>query len=298
MNVLFPKRSCVLPMLAAICTLLGACSAPSLPGSALDSTGVPLRPQQYLWQPERSTTGPVMVFVSIPRQEAVVYRNGVRIGRASVSTGKDGHRTPAGVFHILEKDIDHHSRTYGNAPMPYMERLTWDGVALHAGFNPGHPASHGCVRLPEPFARELYGVTSKGGTVIVSHSAQFPSLNRSESAAPVVSAHPCALRMSTASRKVAIFENGREIASAPLRVEGSMGAFHGESFFVYGSDRTWHRVHGSGQLGEIQRHLVPPADFARRMRAAIRPGTTMIITSEPMHSQHGSVSRSLLAPHQ
>lgn len=103
--------------------------------------------------------------------------------------------------------------------------------------------------------------------------------------------------MSTTSRTVAIFEHGRKVGSAPLRIEGSMNGFHGESFFVYGSDRTWYRVHGSGQLSEFQRQLVPSADFARRMRAAIRPGTTMIVTSEPMPNQSDRVSRSLLALH-
>ncbi len=74
------------------------------------------------------------------------YRNGVRIAVSTCSTGKKGHETPTGVFTILEKDKDHHSSTYNNAPMPNMNRLTWSGVALHAGNLPGYPASHGCVR--------------------------------------------------------------------------------------------------------------------------------------------------------
>ena len=103
----------------------------------------PLKPGDFIWHPERATEGPVVVIVSIPEQKAFVYRNGIRIGQSTVSTGRPGHATPTGVFTILQKDINHHSSTYNNAPMPYMERLTWDGIALHAGHLPGYPASHG-----------------------------------------------------------------------------------------------------------------------------------------------------------
>jgi lipoprotein-anchoring transpeptidase ErfK/SrfK len=122
-----------------------------------------LKPGQFVWHPERSPSGAVVVLVSIPDQWVVVYRNGVRIGASTCSTGRPGHQTPAGVFVILQKDKNHHSSTYNNAPMPYMERLTWSGIALHAGNLPGYPASHGCVRLPLEFARLLYGVTTPSG---------------------------------------------------------------------------------------------------------------------------------------
>ena len=97
--------------------------------------------------------------MSIPDQRVAVYRDGMLIGASTCSTGKPGHTTPAGVFVILQKDKNHHSSTYNNAPMPYMERLTWQGVALHAGNLPGYPASHGCIRLPLEFAKLLFGVT-------------------------------------------------------------------------------------------------------------------------------------------
>ena len=115
-----------------------------------------LKPGEFQWHPDRSPAGPVVVLVSIPKQWAVVYRGGVRIASSSCSTGRPGHTTPAGVFIILQKDQHHHSSTYNNAPMPYMERLTWDGVALHAGNLPGYPASHGCIRLPLEFAKLLF----------------------------------------------------------------------------------------------------------------------------------------------
>ena len=113
--------------------------------------------------------------VSLPEQRAYVYRNGVLIGASTVSTGKKGHETPTGVFTILQKHEDHYSNLYDNAPMPYMQRLTWSGVALHAGKLPGYPASHGCVRMPYEFARKLYAETKTGLTVVVSDEEQFPA---------------------------------------------------------------------------------------------------------------------------
>jgi len=115
--------------------------------------------------PEMATRGPVEVVVSIPQQRAYVYRSGILIGYTTVSTGRPGHRTPTGRFEILEKRREHYSNLYNNAPMPFMQRLTWGGIALHAGHIPGTPASHGCVRLPLEFSRLLFGVTQVGATV-------------------------------------------------------------------------------------------------------------------------------------
>lgn len=132
-----------------------------------------LKPGEFVWEPERAPAGPVLLVVSKPEQIAYVYRNGVRIARSTVSTGKPGHGTPTGVFTVLGKEKMHHSNLYNSAPMPFMERLTWDGIALHAGQLPGYPASHGCIRLPLQFSELLYGVTTKGITVIIAdeHSA-------------------------------------------------------------------------------------------------------------------------------
>ena len=127
----------------------------------------PLEPGEYDWNPQAAPSGEVVILVSLPRQELHVYRGGVRIARASISTGKPGHDTPTGVFPILQKKRMHHSNLYDDAPMPFMQRLTWDGVALHAGRNPGYPASHGCIRLPAEFAELLYGVTSRQDTTVV-----------------------------------------------------------------------------------------------------------------------------------
>jgi hypothetical protein len=126
-----------------------------------------LKPGEWVWAPRIARNGPVLVYVDLDRQLATVYRNGVRIGVSTISSGSPGRETPTGVFTILQKEKDHRSRTYDNAPMPYMNRLTWKGVALHAGNLPGYPQSHGCVRLPLEFAKLVYGVTPMGGTVII-----------------------------------------------------------------------------------------------------------------------------------
>lgn len=135
-----------------------------------------LKPGQWVWAPQIAPQGPMLVYVDLSRQEATVYRNGVRIAVSTVSTGKPGHETPTGVFTILQKDQNHRSSLYNSAPMPWQERLTWDGVALHAGGLPGYPESHGCVHLPMEFAKLLFGETQLGGTVIVAGAAGKPDM--------------------------------------------------------------------------------------------------------------------------
>lgn len=116
-----------------------------------------------------------MVIVSLPEQLVHVYRGGVEIGVSSCSTGKPGHRTPTGVFTILEKERKHVSSIYKGAQMPNMERLTWGGIALHAGNMPGYPASHGCIRLPMKFSGLLYEVTHLGTVVIIADERTQPA---------------------------------------------------------------------------------------------------------------------------
>ncbi|MGH6909987.1 MAG: L,D-transpeptidase family protein, partial [Phenylobacterium sp.] len=131
-----------------------------------------LKPGQWVWAGNVAPAGPILVYVDLSRQLATVYRNGVRIGVSTVSSGKEGYETPTGVFTILQKDATHRSNKYNNAAMPYQERLTWDGVALHAGGLPGYPESHGCVHLPLQFAKELFAITNLGVTVVVEGNAQ------------------------------------------------------------------------------------------------------------------------------
>lgn len=117
---------------------------------------------------------PMTIVVSLPNQKAKVYRGTSLITSTPVSTGKPGHATRAGVYGILEKRRRHFSNLYNNAPMPWMQRLTWTGTALHAGVIPGYPASHGCIRLPYSFAPKLFKMTEIGGQVVVAHGMVTP----------------------------------------------------------------------------------------------------------------------------
>jgi hypothetical protein len=136
-------------------------------GRAQDGEDATLAPGAYRWLAEGPFAGPLYMVVSIERQRIHVYDGDRLIGVARVSTGMKGHRTPTGDFPILQKRQWHRSNLYSNAPMPYMQRLTWDGIALHAGHDPGYPASHGCIRLPYAFARQLFALTRIGTPVAV-----------------------------------------------------------------------------------------------------------------------------------
>ena len=116
---------------------------------------------------EKLPPGPLHIVISIKQQQLTLYAGGVPVAHSPVSTGVPGHPTPQGVFSILEKRIYHESNLYSSAPMPYMQRITWSGVAMHQGVVPGHPASHGCIRLPAAFAKRMWGLTKVGARVII-----------------------------------------------------------------------------------------------------------------------------------
>nr|WP_241654546.1 L,D-transpeptidase [Granulicella sibirica] len=197
-----------------------------------------LRPGQYLWAPLIAPSGPVLAVISLQTQRVYVYRNGVLIGVATVSTGKPGHQTPTGVFTILQKQIHHKSNLYDSAPMPYMERLTWSGVAMHAGDLPGYPASHGCIRMPISFAKLLYGITARGMTVVITdldavpRFAPTPDLLQSEGATKAEDAGgaiwepqkamsgPVSLILSAADHRLVVLRNGVLIGSSPVTIAG------------------------------------------------------------------------------
>lgn len=165
-------RLVLLALVAAAMLSHGARAAAGETPQAAATGEVALKPGDFRWTPEISPKGPLLIVVDLSGQLAYVYRNGVRIARSTVSSGKPGYETPTGVFTILQKDREHHSNLYDDAPMPFMQRLTWSGVALHAGKLPGRPASHGCIRLPYAFSEKLYGLTSAGMTVIVTDDAR------------------------------------------------------------------------------------------------------------------------------
>lgn len=205
-----------------------------------------LKKGQFLWMGEAVTSGPVVMVVSLNEQRAYVYRNGVLIGATTVSTGRPGHLTPTGVFTVLQKQKEHRSTIYDGAPMPYMERLTWGGVALHAGGLPGYPESHGCVHLPSEFAKLLFEVSPMGMTVVIASEATEPERvdhpgylapvsfeggdpitrvamapDESERWQPERSpSGPVSIVLSQGSQRVVVYRNGIEIGRARLTISG------------------------------------------------------------------------------
>lgn len=142
----------------------------------------------------KTPDGPMQLVVSTARQRVTWYSNGVPVAEAPVSTGVPDHPTPLGIFSVIAKSRHHKSNIYSDAPMPYMHRITWSGIALHQGMLPGRPASHGCIRLPESFASRLFSTSKLGARVIVTRdpvapvAIDSPRLFTSAEAAPVPSA--------------------------------------------------------------------------------------------------------------
>src|SRR6266403_2648131 len=128
--------------------------------------------------PEKESTkpqGPLIIAISIERQSLKLYDASGFFAETPISTGMRGHPTPMGVFSIIQKHKFHHSNIYSGAPMPYMQRITWSGVAMHAGVLPGYPASHGCIRMPMAFAVKMWNWTKMGARVIVTPGEITPA---------------------------------------------------------------------------------------------------------------------------
>jgi hypothetical protein len=161
----------VAPVIAGLSFVAPTVAAEAMDDLAITEAAAVLPPNRYLWTDRRVADGAVSVLISIPDQRAYVFRGEKLIAASSVSTGSDDKPTPLGSFTILQKKAMHKSNLYDDAPMPFMQRLTWDGVAMHAGRNPGFPASHGCIRLPATFAKKLFAATELGATVEVTDVA-------------------------------------------------------------------------------------------------------------------------------
>ena len=293
------------------------CAAPALAQGAKQSAELQfakqaekLKPGEWVWKPEIAPSGPVLVYVDLGRQLATVYRNGVRVAVSTISSGKDGHDTPTGVFTILEKNKEHYSSTYDNAPMPYQQRLTWKGVAMHAGNLPGYPASHGCIRLPMEFAKKLFDLTEKGGTVVIAGGHEDPVKRPAAGVlAPALAGvthvpsavltptgtftwtpqasptGPVSIIISTGDQQVVVLRNGIEIGRAHANVQQETTETQVMTF-AGGKDRQWIQVGVSDLTGEpaeiisTQRveQMQLPDDFVKAMRSVIAPGTTVLVT--------------------
>ena len=158
--------------------------------------------------------GPLQIIVSIADQRISVYDDGALIARSSVSTGVPDHPTPSGIFSIISKRRWHRSNLYSAAPMPYMQRLTWSGIALHAGVLPGYPASHGCIRLKKDFAIRLWHLTKRGTRVIIAP----------DDVRPVEIAHPTLSSIEAESRALRAGVCGRDCGERDDRHGGGASA--------------------------------------------------------------------------
>lgn len=208
-----------------------------------------LKKGEFTWAPNVAPAGPILVVVSLDEQRAYAYRNNILIGAAMVSTGKPGHETPTGVFTTILKDKDHHSSKYNNAAMPYTQKITNDGVALHAGGIPGYPESHGCVHLPSEFARLLFDAAPKGMTVVIADKKSVPDINHPAMLAPVdpdgkisdlsrlapnepfrwqpekSTTGPVSVVISRYDSRILVMRNGIEIGRAKIAITDPMAPF-------------------------------------------------------------------------
>lgn len=268
-----------------------------------------MKPGEFFWAPQIAPVGPVTMIVSLKTQRAYVYRNGVPVGVSTISSGKPGHTTPTGVFTILQKRVDHKSNLYNNAPMPYMQRLTWDGIALHAGALPGYPASHGCVRLPLEFAKLLYGVTQLGLTVVITNDTLVPEVSPAANPmkAPDEDAHanptrftwnperapsgPVSIIVSGRDRRVVVLRNGKQIGSATVSLDEPITATQAFTLRAIDSQGPhWLRLPLPGgsatATGELTAQELTkghvPDEFRTRLEAVLTPGTTMLVTRETL----------------
>lgn len=271
-----------------------------------------LRPGEFVWYPERAPDGFVAIVVNLSDQRAYVYRNGVRIGVSTVSTGREGHDTPTGVFTILGKDVDHHSTLYNDAAMPYMERLTWSGVALHAGGLPGYPSSHGCVHLPLAFAKLLFATTHMGTPVIIAdnHTAPqevlHPGLVMSEGleqelavdatgggAPEDMAAGNTAVSMvaSAADRTLTVLEGAQAVLQGPISIKDPKAPLGNVVYVLAGTQGTsrWNAISyegGAVPAGEARQALARitvDASIRRQVATRVKPGATLFVTDLPAH---------------
>jgi hypothetical protein len=314
-------RRAVVTGLTAAATAFAAQIA--FPKNADARAAAKLKPGTYQWTPERSPEGPVSIVVSLPDQVVHVYRNGVRIGLSSCSTGKPGHRTPTGVFTILQKDKHHHSSTYNNAPMPNMHRLTWSGVALHAGHLPGYPASHGCIRLPLKFSELLFSVTHVGTAVIVAdeHSEPIEVVHpgtiladhaKQEMGAALAKVakkklppkkrhaemqHAVSLLVSGADRMLYIVKDGKTIAQGKIDIERPQEPLGSHVFTLLGANGAdnslkWTSVgfkHSQTgvKLGQsdvsVIERIESNPDLSQKVHEQMHPGLLLVMTDAKAH---------------
>jgi hypothetical protein len=291
---------------------LVARAQPSLQTDSVAARVQKLKPGDFLWAPEAAPEGPVLIIVSLKKQRAYVYRNGIPIGITTVSTGKPGLETPTGVFTILQKEEEHTSNLYDNAPMPLMQRLTWSGVAMHAGHLPGYPASHGCIRLPQAFAKLLYDVTKLGMTVVITDQDNVPRIaptpnfltepnqsNTQDTTSDVIWSPelspqgPLSIVVSAADKKLVVLRNGVLIGSTSVAVTAPLKAPRAYSLrAVDEAGLHWLQIPLFGRSiqdreedGAIDGQSVRLSEsFRTHLMSVLVPGATLVLTPDTLNN--------------
>src|SRR6202165_2548640 len=164
--------------------------------------------------------GPLIIAISIDRHSLRIYDANGFFAETPISTGMKGHPTPMGVFSVIQKQKLHHSNIYSGAPMPYMQRITWSGIAIHAGVLPGYPASHGCIRMPMTFAVKMWNWTKMGARVVVTPGEMTPASF----------SHPLLVAQKVAPQPVVADEPKNDLPKADMpAVKGDKGADAGSA---------------------------------------------------------------------
>jgi len=280
-----------------------------------------LKPGEWEWYPDRATLGPVAIVVSLSDQLAFVYRNGIRIGLSTVSSGKKGYETPVGVFTVLRKERMHHSHKYHNAAMPDSQ-FFFRGAALHAGGLPGYPSSHGCVHLPRAFADRVFAVTHNGTPVIITnqHSSvgslsheglllsnsdlkQIEKLtgNVRSKTLPVdkkgYSKDAFSVVVSGADRKIFGFLNGGLLFESSIEISDDRRPIGEHVFVLRGAHDERNHLEwvaigmGTGHQGKIDQHsemakaerVIIPNSIRTRISENLHPGSTFVFTELSAH---------------
>jgi hypothetical protein len=268
-----------------------------------------LKSGQFEWHPERSPSGPLAIIVSLTKQRVYVYRNGIQVGVASCSTGMEGHETPTGVFTILEKEEEHYSNVYDSASMPHMHRLTWDGIALHAGSLPGYPASHGCVRLPKAFAKKLYGITQIGTPVVIADQETHPAsvydpglllgaeaknelgkVSKKKKPAFTKSNAVTSILVSSADKSIYVIQNGDIVAEGKAEIAEPDKKLGSNVFILVKRDEdgfTWEATgYGTGKKAarkpnsSVVKRVTPSPDVQAAIDERMKPGMVFVTTDQ------------------
>lgn len=272
----------------------------------LDTLSQKLKPGQFIWKGDSIPAGPTVAEINLAEQRFYLYRNGVLIGLSTTSTGKYKRSTPTGIFSVLSKIRYHRSRKYNNAPMPYTQHITRSGIAMHAGYLPGYPASHGCIRLPSAFAQRLFKSSYIGMPVVISRHKTTLKKERILSANEAFRWQPeksdagaVSILISRADQRILVYRHSIEIGRAKFSLISPDKAFGTHAYLLHQKKEgkinpflnqnvtaAWVTIALPGFpkaketfLGQsLLQRIKIPLEFAKAINSILTPGTSLYIT--------------------